>query len=280
MNNFPVFIEKFIPFALCIFILFPASYAATTSLHVVKYDGDGTTVLNETDVTYEWMEENLPVRGDSVTHYYLQGPVFLDDPDSGKEEMLRWNPEEDRNVMEKDLGAVKGTYVRDLCDLVGGMQQDDVLVVKAVDGFSREFSYRNIYEPPPRQGPMIIAWWMADEGYTPTYVHGMRLVFLADNSTNPWGIHAMGVWDWHESAEEQYWYYYRQGEEKYPTTTGLSVQYVSALFIKPTDAGTPALPSPASRGPTQPAREPLSLITVVLALGVMLGFHSTRGKSL
>lgn len=279
MRNYRTISIKHLVMIAVTFCLIPASYAATTSLHVVKYDGDGTTVLNETNVTFEWMEENLPVYGDGITHSYLQGPVFVDDPDPGNEEMLRWNPEENKNVMEKDLGAVKGTRVRDLCEIVGGMQQGDILVVKAVDGFSREFSYRNIYEPPPRQGPMIIAWWMADEGYVPKYVHGMRLVFLADNSTNPWGIHAMGVWDWHESAEEQYWYYYRQGEEKYPTTTGLSVQYVSALSIKPADAGTPTLPSPASQGPTQPAREPLSLITVVLALGVMLGFHSTRGKS-
>ncbi len=53
---------------------------------------------------------------------------------------------------------------------------------------------------------------------------GMRLVFFADNSTNPGGIHAFGNYDWHESAASEYWYYYREGDEKYPTTTGSRVQ--------------------------------------------------------
>ncbi len=279
MRNYQAISLKHLVMIAVTFCLFQSSCAATTSLHVAKYDGDGSTVLNETDVTYVWMGENLPVRGDGVTRYYLQGPVFLDDPDSGKEEMLRWNPEEDRNIIEKDLGAVKGTYVRELCDLVGGMQQDDVLVVKAVDGFSREFSYRNVYEPPDRQGPMVISWWSADEGYVPNYVHGMRLVFLADNSTNPWRIHALGVWDWHESAEERYWYYYRQGEEKYPTTTGLSVQYVSELTIRPDEIETPASRDTTPQIPTQPVRESLSLLSGILALCGAIGIHQ-RGRRL
>lgn len=265
--------------ALCIFTLIPASFAATTSLHLAKYTGDGMTVLNETDVSFEWMEENLPVYGDGITHYYLQGPVFdVDDPDPSKEELLRWNPEENKNVIEKDLGAVKGTRVRDLCELVGGMQQGDILVVKAVDGFSRDFSYRNVYEPSPRQGPMVIAWWSAEEGYVPNYVNGMRLFFLADTSSNPWGIHAMGAWDWHESAEEQFWYYYRQGDEKYPTTTGLSVQYVSALSIRPVYSETSPLHETTPKAPTQPVEEPLSLLSGILALGVVLGVYCSRGK--
>lgn len=258
--------------------ILPAVSAATTSLHIARYATDGITILNETTVDYTWMEENLPVYGDGITHYYLQGPVFIEDPDPTKEEMLRWNPEEDKNVIEKDLGAVKGTRVRDLCELIGGMQQDNILVIKAVDGFSREFSYRNVYEPSPRQGPMVIAWWKADEGYVPAYVHGMRLVFLADTNSNPWGVHAMGVWDWHESAEEHYWYYYRQGNEKYPTTTGLSVQYVSALNIKPADAGTSPLHKTTPQAPTQPVRESLSLISGILALGIVWGLYHSRGK--
>ena len=34
---------------------------------------------------------------------------------------LRLNPAEDTNVKEKDMGAVKGTNLRDLIDLAGGM---------------------------------------------------------------------------------------------------------------------------------------------------------------
>ena len=88
---------------------------ASTEIHIVKYAVDGSTVLNETRIDYRWMEQNLPVKGDGITHYYLQGPVFVDRPED------RWNIAEDTNVQEKDMGAIKGTDVRDLCNLVGGM---------------------------------------------------------------------------------------------------------------------------------------------------------------
>ena len=210
------------------FVLLMAVTPATgtsTELHVVKLAADGYTVLKETRVTYQWMEQNLPVLGDGTTHYYLQGPVFVDNLED------RWNPAEDTNVQEKDMGAVKGTDVRDLCELVGGMAEGDVLTVRATDGFSREFAYENVYSPPSRQGPIVIAWYQAGQGYVPSYQDGMRLLFLADTSSNPWGIHALGVWDWHESAEEKSWYYYYDGTQRYPTTTGLSVRSVSELVI-------------------------------------------------
>ncbi len=143
----------------------------------------------------------------------------------------RWNPAEDTNVQEKDMGAIKGTDLRDLCNLVGGMVSGDELKLTATDGFSKTFAYENVYEPPSRQGPMVIAWYRADKGYVPSYNDGMRLVFLADTSVNPWGIHAMGAWDWHECAAEKYWYYYYNGNERYPTTTGVSVQSIGEILI-------------------------------------------------
>jgi len=207
--------------ALCLLLALaaPAAMAATTELHVVRYAADGVTILNETTVDYTWLEENLPVQGDGVTHYYHQGPVFEGD---------KWNPEEDTNVREKDMGAVKGTDLKDICDLVGGMKEGETVRIKASDGLSRVFPYRNVYEPEPRQGPMVITWYHDEDGYVPDYRSGMRLVFFADTSTNPYGVHAFGVWDMHECFDEEYWYFY--GGE-YPTTTGLSVQYISEVFI-------------------------------------------------
>jgi len=75
---------------------------------------------------------------------------------------------------------------------------------------------------------MVITWYHDEDGYVPDYYSGMRLVFFADTSTNPYGIHAFGVWDMHECFDEEYWYFY--GGE-YPTTTGLSVQYISEILI-------------------------------------------------
>ncbi len=46
--------------------------AATTEVHIVRYAADNVMVINETTVTYQWMEANLPVMGDGATHYYHQ----------------------------------------------------------------------------------------------------------------------------------------------------------------------------------------------------------------
>jgi hypothetical protein len=214
--------------------------AATTELHIVKYANDRTTVLAEKTLTYQEMKDTLPVQGDGSTHYYHQGPVFVDDPDNDVEQQLRWNPDEDTNVMEKDMGAVMGTSVKDLCDLVGGMTAGDTLAIVASDGLTREFAYRNVYTPPARQGPMVITWYCSDStistcsGPYPDsgYADGMRLVFLADTAVNPWGAPVFGNFDWYESADEEYWYYYHgDAGERYPTTTGLAIKYVSEIRI-------------------------------------------------
>lgn len=244
--------------------------AATTEVHVIKYAMDKTTVIGEQTVPYQWMETNLPVMGDAITHYYHQGPVFLDDPDETVEQQLRWNAAEDTNVKEKDMGAVKGTAVRDLCDLVGGMQPGDTVTIKASDGFSKTFAYRNVYTPSARQGEMIVAWYRAGEGYVPEYREGMRLVFLADTSTNPFGLHVFGNYDWHETADPEYWYFYQQGQppEKYPTTTGLSIQYVSEIRIN--SAATSATVEPVNTQPvtTTPPAQSGTLLPVILAAGI------------
>lgn len=120
-----------------------ASAAPTTELHVAKIADDGVTVIHETTVDYRWMEENLPILGDGVTHYYHQGPVFEGD---------KWDPLETTNF--KDRGAVKGTDIRDLVELVGGAEPGDEIMVRAADGYHVEFAYENVYEPDPRQGPM------------------------------------------------------------------------------------------------------------------------------
>ncbi|HRX33578.1 MAG TPA: hypothetical protein P5263_04900, partial [Methanoregulaceae archaeon] len=79
-------------------LLVGSVHAATTDVHVVRYASDEVTILDETTVNYTWMEANLPVLGDGVTHYYHQGPVFVDDANETLEQELRWNPEEDTNV--------------------------------------------------------------------------------------------------------------------------------------------------------------------------------------
>jgi hypothetical protein len=205
--------------------------AYSTSVKITKYYSDGTTVIKQKTLTYQWMEENLPVLGDGVTHYYHQGPVFIDDPDPETQAELRWNSEENSNIQDKDMGAIKGTNLKDLCDLVGGMDESDELKLKAEDGFSRRFAYQNVYDYSSREGPMVLAWYKDGNYPDSGYSEGMRLIWLADNSVNPEGLHVFGNNDWQLASESKYWYYYQSGNEKYPTTTGLSVQKISEISI-------------------------------------------------
>ncbi|MDD3135923.1 MAG: NosD domain-containing protein, partial [Methanoregula sp.] len=217
-------------------LVLPAA-AATTQIHIVKYAQDNTTILAEQTVNYSWMSANLPVLGDGTTHYYHQGPVFVDDAtNETHEQELRWNPAEDTNVDTKDMGAVKGTNLKDLCDLVGGMSDGEEVKVLSVDGWSDRYAYKNVYQYSSREGPLGICWYQ-DGKYPDTgYSDGMRLVWFADTSVNPGGLHAFGNYDWHEAAAPEYWYYYNSGSEYYPTTTGLSGKYVNRIFIYSNDA--------------------------------------------
>ena len=92
--------------AVLVFTTTPVA-AATTSLTITKLASDGTTVLDTRTVDYTSMMNNLPLMGDGTTHYYHQGPVYLDDEDPVTEQLLRWNPEEDTNV-DKGHGRRQG----------------------------------------------------------------------------------------------------------------------------------------------------------------------------
>ena len=181
----------------------------TTSVHLVKYAEDGS-VMNETTVTYKWMETNLPVHGDGIAHYYHQGPVFGED---------KWDRNETTNF--KDKGAVKGTNIRDLCDLVGGASPDDEVMIRASDGYHVEFGYANVYEPDPGQGRIVLCWYDSEKGYPPDYFNGMCIVFLADD-------HVFGNWDMHEYLPEQSQHFFG---DLNPSTNGLSVKWVDEIRV-------------------------------------------------
>ncbi len=165
-----------------------AMAAATTSVNIIKYAADGTTVLAQTSRTYQQMRDGMTVLGDGTTHYYHQGPVFLDNPDDAAEQALRWNVSENTNVLEKDMGALRGTNIKDLCDLVGGMSAGEELKVRSSDGWNMMFAYKNVYDYSTPEGPMVLTW-EKDGMYPDTgYSEGMRLVWFADTSVNPWGV--------------------------------------------------------------------------------------------
>ncbi|HOI57957.1 MAG TPA: PKD domain-containing protein [Methanoculleus sp.] len=223
-----------------------ASGYTTTEVHVVKYANDEVTVLNETTVDYHWLEKNLPIQGDGVTRYYHQGPVFegVWEEERPGEPYDPWNPDEGIKISilyKGDYGAVKGTDIKDICDYIGGAKEGDTINVRSSDGFRRSYPYSLIYEPDPRQGPAVLCWYSGakegpdaekgkeqGQGYPDTgYVAGMRLIFFADTSTNPWGWHVFGNTDMKECWSEEYWCY---GGD-YPSAAGTSPKWVNEIRI-------------------------------------------------
>ena len=227
-------IYRIVLFCVAILLLVTPAMATTTQLHIVKYANDKTTILNETTRTYDWLEANLPVLGDGVSHYYSQGPTFNDTD--------LWDNAEWQNIVDRDWGAVKGSDLKDICNLVGGMSSGETVKIKASDGFSKTFPYEYIYTPNPRQGPMGITWYRADQGYVSSYADGMRLVMFADAKTNTYGWntsgwHVFGNADMRDCWAPAYWYNY---SGTYPSSGGVSVKTVSDILIYSNQAPPPS----------------------------------------
>ncbi|MBP1928166.1 PKD repeat protein [Methanolinea mesophila] len=188
-------------------------------LHIVKYAADGVTVVNETTVTREWMEQNLAVVGDGTTVYRFEAIT------SNTSNI--WDPEETYPGGYKIANAVKGSRVRDLCELVGGMGSGTDIKFIASDGYETTLPYSSIYTDPAvqeRQGDAILAWY-ADGNYVPAYVDGMRLFFT------PGGDHVYGQWDMHETLPSTYWHYYYDQGTQFPSCAGLSAKLITTINI-------------------------------------------------
>jgi len=194
-----------------------------TSLTITKYAADGTTVENQTTVTYQWLAANLQVQGDGLTHYYTEGPTF--DPNNV------WDPNEIcPGDSLKDKGALKGTDLKDLCDLVGGAAHGDTVQVKAADGYNDVFDAENIYTPVSRQGPIVICWWK-DGLYTGTWTDGMLLAFFTTVGRASDGKLIFGHQDMHDCLPQSNWHWYYDGAIQYPSTNGMYLKWVSQVNI-------------------------------------------------
>ncbi|MGI6551909.1 MAG: stalk domain-containing protein [Bacillota bacterium] len=188
-------------------------------LRIVKYGEDGVTIIDEVTVDYKWMEENLPVIGDGKTVYKFEG--ITNNPDD------IWDADETYPGGFKIANAVKGTRLKDLCELVGGMGAGTELVLVARDGYETKLPYSSIYTDPSvqeRQGDAILAWW-ADGKYVPEYADGMRLFFT------PGGDNVYGQWDMHETLPESYWHYYYADGVMYPSCAGLSAKWIEEIRV-------------------------------------------------
>ncbi|MEN6517587.1 MAG: hypothetical protein ABFC38_05270 [Methanospirillum sp.] len=208
--------------AVLLALALPAAAAQTTTLDVVRYGWDNVTVAESATVNVSWMEAHLPVMGDGFTPYLFQGPSFVPTD--------LWNPAETANL-EKINETVRGTAIRDLCDLVGGMHPGDEVQVRAADGFRKRLNYTNVYAPQARQGPPVLAWWNTRNGYA--WPESMRLFFLADMSSNAKGWHVFGNEDMRRSLAPAYWHFFYSDGLNYPSAAGLSVSSVARIEILP-----------------------------------------------
>ncbi|TEB15757.1 Kappa-carrageenase precursor [Pelotomaculum sp. FP] len=187
-------------------------------VRIIKYAEDRTTVLDEITVDYLWMQENLEVIGDGTTVYRYEG--ITNNPDDV------WDAGETYPGGYKIENAVKGTRIKDLCELVGGMGAGTEIVLVAKDTFETRLPYSSIYTDPAvqaRQGDAILAWW-GDGEYVPNYQDGMRLFFTPDD-------HVYGQWDMHETLPSNYWHYYYDGGIQYPSCAGLSSKLIETIKI-------------------------------------------------
>jgi len=195
-----------------------------TSLTITKYAADGTTILATQTVTYAWLEANLAVQGDGTTHYYTEGPTF--DPAN------LWDPTEICPPPDslKDKGALKGTDLKDICNLVGGISHGDTVQVKAADGYNDVFDAEYILSPVARQGPIVICWWK-DGLYTGTWTEGMLLAFFTTVGRASDGKLIFGHQDMHDCLPESNWHFYYQGAIQYPSTNGMYLKWVNQVNI-------------------------------------------------
>jgi hypothetical protein len=193
----------------------------TTSVTINKRDPYGNIISSKT-VSWQWMKAHLPIIGDKTTDYYIQkGTAESDNFDDV------WDPQETNTDSLLEMGCSEGSDVKDLLNLVGGASWGDTILFTASDGWQTEYDYENIYNPDPRQGKVVLAWWNSlSGGYVPDFYLGMRLFCLTE-TTNATGQHIYGDWDMHETLPPDLWQFSPIG----PASSRLSEEYVKTIDI-------------------------------------------------
>jgi hypothetical protein len=274
VNTFTRWRYALLVFLLIIILVVPVT-AYTTNVTVRRYAVDGLTPITETTKSYQWLEANLPVYGDGNTYYYFQGPVFEGEWEANyglsfpeyrtdwggtppdwleSEEMWDrvWNgtayeQKEETNWQTKNLGKLKGTNIRDLCNLVGGLPAGQKARIIATDNVDQYIPYSALYTPSSQLGPYVLTWYSVGAGESdvtsgysgPDYPTGMRATFFSDTSRNENEEHVAGLGDQAEGLPQEYWYYYGG---QYPSMGGWTLKYVDRVYVYSNDA----VPSPVA----------------------------------
>jgi uncharacterized repeat protein (TIGR02543 family) len=201
----------------------------TQTITITKYytaTADPTKIVKQMTVSIADMETALQVQGDGVTHYWTQGPT-LDPSDY-------WNPDETLNL--KDKGALKGTDVKDLCELVGGAYSGGEIEILGSDGWGDRYPYANVYNPQPKQGPITVCWWKDGVYSGADWPDGMLLAFFTSVANTDEQL-VFGDQDMHDCLPEAIWHYTDVTVDKVdyhmPSVNGLYSKWVSEINIYP-----------------------------------------------
>ena len=87
---------------------------------------------------------------------------------------------ENRFNNTRDVGVYRGIKISDLIQFVGTMKPSDILMVKASDGYSQNYTYSNVYPNASEysyQGDMILAF-SYNGTLVPNYADGYRIMFV------------------------------------------------------------------------------------------------------
>jgi len=193
------------------------------TLTIIKIGADKETEVQNITKTYTWMAENLDVYGDGSTDYKFEACCY---PATGPDP---WDVNETYPGGVKISDPIKGTSIKDLCELVGGMPEGTEITFIASDGWTSKISRDVIYNDPaetPRLGTPVLAWYGnagSGSGPMPDYSEGFRIFFVTED-------HIFGQWDMHETIPAEYWHY-NQGV---PSCAGLSAKYISKIVVQTT----------------------------------------------
>lgn len=189
------------------------------SIHIVVFGDDGKTIINETTVNYRMMEESFPVIGDGETEYKYES--ITNNPDD------IWGADQNFAGGFKIKSVVKGTLVRDLVDLVGGMEPGTSIKLIASDGYETKLGYSSVYPNPDailKAGEPFVAWYKGGKTI-PDFKEGYQLFFTGGDDN------VFSNWDMHETMESNLWHYYWEAGVQYPSAAGLATKYIDEIHV-------------------------------------------------
>ena len=196
-----------------------SSASEIPKIHIVVFGADGKTITNETTVDYQWMEKNLPVIGDGETKYMYEGITTIPED--------IWDSNQSFPGGYKIESPVKGTKVRDLVNLVGGMEPGTMVKLVASDGYETKLGYPTIYPNPDAEkkaGDPFVAWYKNGK-VVPEFKEGYQLFFTGGDDN------VFSNWDMHETMDSNYWHYYWDSGVQYASAAGLSSKYINEIQV-------------------------------------------------